>query len=205
MNCGEDLYLTPKSPGTGLYKEKGSKFFAYAWHVRDEAEIKTHLEALRQTHHAARHHCYAWVLGTDVRTQRANDDGEPANSAGKPILSQIEKRNLTQTLVVVIRYFGGTKLGVGGLINAYRTAAEEALENSGVSANTLMNHYLLEFPYEATSEVMRILKERGAKQYDQTYGAACSLKAAVPRSEADSFPDRFGLLTAVKISFLFTG
>lgn len=204
MNTGEDLYLTPKSPGAGLYKERGSKFYAYAWRVKDEAEIKTHLEALRQTHHAARHHCYAWVLGTDARTQRANDDGEPANSAGKPILAQIEKRNLTQTLVVVIRYFGGTKLGVGGLINAYRTAAEEALENSGVAENKLMNHYLLEFPYEATSEVMRILKDHEAEQYDQTFGVACTLKAAVSRSEADSFPGRFELLTTVKISLLFT-
>jgi len=127
-----DTYLTVKSFTQGLYKEKGSRFISFVWPVSDEEEIKDILESTRKEHHAARHHCYAWVLGPQRDHFRANDDGEPSGSAGKPILGQINSRNLTNICIIVVRYFGGKLLGVSGLINAYRSAAVAALENAEI-------------------------------------------------------------------------
>ncbi len=125
----DDTYYEIKGTGEGLYKSKGSKFFAYAYNVHSEEEIKAHIEALRKQYYDARHHCYAYILHPDKSASRANDDGEPSGTAGKPILNQLLSYNLTNVLVVVVRYFGGTKLGVPGLIEAYKTATKEALDN----------------------------------------------------------------------------
>ncbi|HYW95669.1 MAG TPA: YigZ family protein, partial [Bacteroidales bacterium] len=140
-----DNYLTIKQRGEGLYKEKGSKFIGFALPVESEDHIKGELESIRKNFHDARHHCYAWRLGPDMELYRANDDGEPGNSAGKPILGQIESRKLTNVLVVVVRYFGGTLLGVGGLINAYRTAASEALDRSVIVKKYVYQGYAIRF------------------------------------------------------------
>ncbi|PLX14682.1 MAG: YigZ family protein, partial [Marinilabiliales bacterium] len=132
-----DQYLTISKPSEGLFKDRGSKFLAFAYPVSSEEEIKAFQEQLRSDYHDARHHCYAYMLGPKKENYRANDDGEPSSTAGKPILGQIRSFDLTNILIVVIRYFGGTKLGVGGLINAYKTAAEEALKNAKIIRKTL--------------------------------------------------------------------
>ena len=143
-----------------LFKDKNSKFFGYAFPVNNEAEVKSHLEQLKKEHHTARHWCYAYQLGTETITYRANDDGEPNNSAGMPIYGQIQSFEVTNMLIVVVRYFGGVKLGVGGLVNAYKTAAQMALEVSNIIEKTINIDYLISFDYKNMNKVMRIIKER---------------------------------------------
>lgn len=200
----DDVYHTLAGPSEGLYKEKGSKFLAFAYPVKDEDQIKLHQEELRKAQHAARHHCYAWKLGMDDQNFRANDDGEPNNSAGKPILGQIVKYDLTDVLIVVVRYFGGTKLGVGGLINAYRTAAAAAIDNGKIVKRRLMNHYLLEFKYDAMNDVMSLIKELDLHQYDQQFELTCSIKISIRLKNATALEDRLTELTGVKHTLLFT-
>src|SRR6056297_2588024 len=151
-------YKTIKSKGEGLFKDKGSKFIALAIPVETEEEVKSALEEVRNAYHDARHHCYAYRLGPLMDIYRANDDGEPSSSAGKPILGQIRSYELTNILIVVIRYFGGIKLGVGGLIQAYKTAAEEAIRNAKIIEKKLHDIYRVSFEYSEINEVMRILK-----------------------------------------------
>src|SRR5690554_2132633 len=153
-----DTYLTLKSQSQGLYKEKGSKFLAFAYPVDNEEEIKEILETLKKQYHDARHHCYAYILGKDGQNFRANDDGEPGHSAGDPILGQIRSNNLTNTLIVVVRYFGGTKLGVGGLVTAYKTAATEAILANEIITETVTLKVNFQFDYIDMNEVMRIIK-----------------------------------------------
>jgi uncharacterized YigZ family protein len=155
----DDTYKTLETTSQGLYKEKGSRFISYAIPVKEEADIKKELEILRQKYHDARHHCYAYILGFDKSATRANDDGEPSGTAGKPILGQIIATDLTNILIVVIRYFGGVKLGVSGLILAYRTAARNAIEKAAIVTRLISDVYELEFGYIAMNEVMRIIKE----------------------------------------------
>lgn len=166
-------YRTVISKSKGQYKEKGSKFLAFCYPVANEEEVNTHLAALRKEYYDARHHCYAWVLGVNHERQRANDDGEPNHSAGDPILGQIRSKNLTNTLIVVVRYFGGVKLGVGGLISAYRLAAEDALNNAIIEEKMITATIKLYFPYESTSEIMRLVKEFDLKILDQSFEEAC--------------------------------
>jgi len=155
----DDTYKTLETTGQGLYKDKGSRFISYAIPVKGESDVKKELEILRQKYHDARHHCYAYLLGFDKSASRANDDGEPSGTAGRPILGQINASDLTNLLVVVIRYFGGIKLGVSGLILAYRSAAREAIEQSTTVTRIISDVYLLEFSYVAMNDVMRIIKE----------------------------------------------
>ncbi len=144
MSTPDDTYKTITSPSQeSLFKDRNSKFYGYAFPIQTEADIKKHLESLRKTHHTAGHHCYAWQLGTDKITYRANDDGEPNNSAGQPIYGQIQAFGLTNILIVSVRYFGGTKLGVGGLINAYRSSARMTIEASEVVEKTIDVFYQL--------------------------------------------------------------
>lgn len=175
----ENIYKTITKRSEGLYKEKGSKFIAHAFPIHSEEEIKSALEELRKKYYDARHHCYAYVLGQDYGQFRANDDGEPNHSAGDPILGQIRSKELTNTLVVVVRYFGGTKLGVGGLINAYKTAADEALQANTIKTVEITNSYSLTFDYESTNEVMRIVKDFDLEINEQRYEADCYLKVSV--------------------------
>jgi uncharacterized YigZ family protein len=172
-------YSTIAGQGEGFFKDRGSKFFAFAYPVKSEADVKEKLNRLRKQYHNARHHCYAWKIGVDPGQSSANDDGEPSSSAGKPILNQIEKMRLTNILVVVIRYFGGTLLGVGGLINAYRTATEDCLRNCIVIVKDIQKTYLLNFEYSLMNEVMKIVKEYDLETFDQIFELSCSLKLFV--------------------------
>jgi uncharacterized YigZ family protein len=173
------FYHTIEKPSEGYFKDRGSRFIAHAYPVHNETEVKELLEILRKEHHDARHHCYAWRIGIDPVYERANDDGEPSNSAGRPILNQIEKYDLTNVVIVVIRYFGGTLLGVGGLINAYRSAAENAITEGRIIRRNVRQSYRLSFDYAKMNEVMTIIKEYQLKTYDQEFEIACTMVVTV--------------------------
>ncbi|MCX6262142.1 MAG: YigZ family protein, partial [Bacteroidia bacterium] len=170
-----DTYLTIKSFSQGLYKEKGSRFIALAYPVTTQEEIKSILQKIGKEHHSARHHCFAWMLGQSRQTYRVNDDGEPSGSAGKPILGQINSFQVTNVLIVVVRYFGGKLLGVSGLINAYRSAAESALKNNEVTELYIQDYYELIFPYGAINDVMKIIKDDDAGQSQQKFELECRM------------------------------
>lgn len=186
MTTSSDIYktITQASPEV-LYKEKGSKFLGYAFPVTDEDQIKEHIEDLRKQHHSARHWCYAWQLGKNYEHYRANDDGEPANSAGMPIYGQLQAFEVTNILVVVVRYFGGTKLGVGGLIQAYKTTAQMALEASKVVEKTIDEIFKIRFEYPEMNTVMRIIKEENLKIVNQKMELNCVIWISVRKKEAD--------------------
>lgn len=196
-----DSYKTLEKPGSEvLFKEKGSKFFGYAFPVSSEDEIRAYLDALKAQHHSARHWCYAWQLGTEKQRHRANDDGEPSNSAGMPIYGQIQSFELTNTLVVIVRYFGGTKLGVGGLIQAYKTAAQMALEASPVVERTIDTEFLLEFQYKDMSHVMRVIKEKNLNLLNQEMGMDCRITVSIRKSEASQVIPAFEPYYEVKVT-----
>lgn len=188
-----DAYLTIGVPGEGLYKEKGSKFLAFASRVNDEQEVKRKLEELRKRFYDARHHCYAYILGSQSDRYRANDDGEPNHSAGDPILGQIRSKGLTDTLVVVVRYFGGTKLGVSGLINAYRTAANEALAQAQIIEVPIRDAIRVKFGYEATSEVMRLLKEYEVEIGEQQFLEKCLIDGYLKKGLGETLKSQLAL------------
>ena len=167
-----------------LFKDRNSKFFGYAFPVFNEEDVKHSLEILKKKHHAARHFCYAWQFGTDTIRFRANDDGEPNNSAGMPIYGQIQAFEVTNILLVSVRYFGGTKLGVGGLIHAYRTSAQLALEASDIIEKTIDIQYQLNFGYDLMNKVMRVIKERNLRITDQQLALDCQYTIAVRKKEA---------------------
>ena len=167
-----------------LYKEKHSKFFGYAFPVQTEAEVKEHLEVLRKQHLGAGHFCYAYQLGTAKICYRANDDGEPSNTAGMPIYGQIQSYKLTNVLVVVVRFFGGIKLGVGGLIGAYRSAALLALENSEIVERTINVQFRLRFDYKNLNKVMRVIKEKNLEIIAQTMELNCQVVVATRKKNA---------------------
>ncbi len=196
-----DSYFTITNVNEALVKEKGSKFLAYAYPVVSEAEIKAHLAALRKEHPNANHHCYAWRLGPDKLAFRANDDGEPSNTAGKPILSQIQARDLTNILVVVVRYFGGTLLGVGGLISAYRTAAAEVLQNAVVTERFILFEYLVSFDSLDVSAVMRLLKELQAEIVSNTYDEKSHVVFRVKKQDSEQLEKKFTNIYKAKLEF----
>jgi uncharacterized YigZ family protein len=171
----EDIYRTIKSTSQGIFKDKGSKFFALAYPVADQESVKSIIDSLRKEYHDARHHCYAYMLGYEREVWRINDDGEPSGTAGRPILGQINSHELTNILIVVIRYFGGTLLGVPGLINAYKTAAAEAINNAEIIECTVKDYYDVTFPFESMNDVMKILKDEGSGQSDQTFDLECRI------------------------------
>lgn len=176
-----DAYLTISEETEYLLKEKGSKFFAYCFKVNNEQEVQARLHALKKTHHSARHHCYAYRFGKSGEQFRSNDDGEPNHSAGDPILRQLTGRDLTDTLVVVVRYFGGTKLGVGGLIQAYGRAAEGALELAGIKEVDCMVRAEVSFSYAQMSEVMRVLKSHELDMESHRFEVTCALSVLIPQ------------------------
>ncbi len=186
MASEKDTYKTIRNPSEEvLYKEKGSKFYGYAFPVTSEEQIKEQLELLKQQHHTARHWCYAWQLGMRYERYRANDDGEPSNSAGMPIYGQLQSFDVTNVLVVVVRYFGGTKLGVGGLIQAYKTAAQLALEAAPIVKRTINVDFVLTFEYPEMSMVMRMIKEAKLKIVSQALTLGCEIQISVREKEAD--------------------
>jgi uncharacterized YigZ family protein len=187
----KDAYQTIKHPAEGLFKEKGSKFLAFAWPVQTEDEISGHLEAVKKKYHDARHHCYAWELGTDGMNFRMNDDGEPSGTAGKPILGQIHSYELTNVLVVVVRYFGGVKLGTGGLIQAYKAATVDALEQAEKVDYTIDKSFTIRFAYDMMNPVMRVVDEEGLNVKEQIFEADCRLTLSVRESKYEGLVDRF--------------
>ena len=195
-----DLYKTIKAPVEGiLYKDKNSKFFGYAFPVSNEEEIKEHIETLKKEHHSARHWCYAYQIGTENISYRANDDGEPSNSAGMPIYGQIQSFEVTNTLIVVVRYFGGVKLGVGGLISAYRTTAQMTLEEAKIIEKTINKDFLITFDYKNMNTVMRIIKEKNLNITHQKLELDCQITISVRKTEADSVFNTFDHLFEIKI------
>ncbi|WP_051296330.1 IMPACT family protein [Eisenibacter elegans] len=183
----QDVYQVITAPSEGLYKEKGSKFLAFALPVDSEEDVKQHLAALKKQYYDARHHCYAYCLGEQAEHYRANDDGEPNHSAGDPILGQIRAHQLTNTLVVVVRYFGGTKLGVSGLIQAYRTAASEALSTAAIDQRYRCQQFDIRCAYPDLSWVMYQCKQVDAEILEQTWHTDCHLKVAVRLQYAATF------------------
>lgn len=197
----KDTYKTIVKPSEEtLFKDRNSKFFGYAFPVFSEEDVKDRLEELRKIHHTARHHCYAWQLGTETIRFRANDDGEPNNSAGQPIYGQIQAFDVTNVLIVSVRYFGGTKLGVGGLINAYKTSAQLALEASEIIKKTIDIHYKLKFGYDLMNKVQRIIKERNLSIINQKLEMDCEYVISVRKKEASTIFDTFKSIYQLKIS-----
>jgi uncharacterized YigZ family protein len=196
----KDTYKTITKPSDEvLFKDKNSKFFGYAFPVINENDIKSHIESLKKQHHSARHWCYAYQLGTENIIYRANDDGEPSNSAGQPIYGQIQSFNVTNILIVIVRYFGGVKLGVGGLINAYKTTAKLALEKSNIIEKTINVDYLITFDYKNMNKVMRIIKEKQIKIVNQKLELDCQIHILVRKKDAQSVFKVFNNLYEVKI------
>jgi uncharacterized YigZ family protein len=180
-------YKTISSPSEGEYKEKGSKFLAFAYPVASEEDVKKYLEKLSKAHHKARHHCYAYVLGENKELYRANDAGEPSNSAGKPILGQIQAKDLTNVLVVVVRYFGGVKLGVGGLINAYKSAAEAALNNAEIIEKDILATLKVQCDYADIPLVQSVVAKNQARTVREDYDKSCIFVIEVPLEKLFDF------------------
>jgi len=199
----DDLYKTITKPSIEtLFKDRNSKFYGYAFPVTEEASVKDFLEFLRKKHHTARHFCYAWQLGTESVRFRANDDGEPSNSAGMPIYGQIQSFDVTNILVVSVRYFGGTKLGVSGLINAYRASARLTLESSAIEEKTIDDSFQLNFQYDLMSKVLRILKENSITITHQMLEMDCEMIIAVRKSHTQKVVKIFETLYKVEIKQL---
>ena len=198
-------YRTIAKPSEGQYKEKGSRFLGFAYPVTSETNIKEHVSFLQKKYFDARHHCFAWTLGVDRKSFRAVDDGEPNHSAGDPILGQIRSKGLANVLVVVVRYFGGVKLGVGGLITAYKTAAGEALNNADIIEREIMESVRLVYEYGATPDVMRLVKEYDLEVQSQKFEAACELVAHYKLRDKEKFVARLKLISAmqVKVNYAF--
>lgn len=199
-----DEYRTIETPSEGNYKEKGSKFPTFAFPVYSEEEIKHILQNLRKEYYNARHHCYAWRLGADKKNYRMNDDGEPSSTAGKPIFGQIQSFDLTNILIVVIRFFGGTKLGVSGLINAYRTAAADAIQNATIIKKYVYDFYRIHFEYAAMNDVMHYIKEYNLNQSEQQFDLKCSLVLKFRQSETEKHLTELEKIETLSSDFIKT-
>jgi uncharacterized YigZ family protein len=196
----KDTYKTIDCPSEEiLFKEKNSKFYGYAFPVSTEVEIKFHIEQLKKQHFGAVHFCYAYQIGTDKIIFRTNDDGEPSNSAGMPIYGQIQSFELTNVLVVVVRFFGGIKLGVGGLISAYKTCAQMTLEASQIIEKTINVHYLVAFDYKNMNKVMRIIKEKNLEIISQKMELSCEIEITTRKKNAETIFDIFDNLFEISI------
>jgi uncharacterized YigZ family protein len=194
-----DLFKTISADSEGQFRDRGSRFIARAFPVVAEEEIKERIAILRKEYHDARHHCFAWRLGPEMERYRINDDGEPSGSAGRPIFGQIQSRELTNILVVVIRYFGGKLLGVGGLINAYKTSASNALENSNIIEKRVEKLLKLQFSYDAMNPVMNIIKEFGLVFDNQHFDINCKLNLSVWIRQIGEVTDRFAKIEGCRI------
>ena len=186
----KDTYTSIASPSRGLYKDQGSRFISFAYPVETEAQVKELVDALKKEYHDARHHCYAYRLGLDGSRFRMNDDGEPSSTAGRPILSQIDSAGLSDVLVVVVRYFGGIKLGVPGLIKAYKTATQDALGQAAKIEKTAAVSYHIEFDYLNMESVMRTLKDMDIPQSGQSFNQSCSMDIRVRLSQDEDLKKR---------------
>jgi len=197
-----DEYKTILQPAQGSFRDKGSRFLAFAYPAVSEQEVKKLLEGLRKQYYDATHHCYAYVLGFDKSAYRSNDDGEPSGTAGRPIYGQILSADLTNILIVVIRYYGGTKLGVPGLINAYKTAARDALANSSPVTRIVKEVYKIEFPYEVMNEVMKIVKDEILEVINSDFGMKCDMQLAIRRNESERVANKLSKINQLIINYL---
>lgn len=196
-----DTYKTIEKPTDEiLFKEKNSKFFGYAFPVSTEDEVKSFLEQVKKQHYSARHWCYAYQIGTLKKIYRANDDGEPNNSAGMPIYGQIQSFDLTNILVVVVRYFGGVKLGVGGLVTAYKTAAQMALEDAEIMEKTIDVHFLIRFDYKNMNKVMRMIREKNLNIITQVLELDCLIEVSCRLTRKDEIAEAFNQLFEVTVT-----
>lgn len=191
----KDEFLTiTDTPAEGFYSEKRSKFLAFAIHVTSEEEVKQYVAEFRKKYYDARHVCWAYMLGADRTDFRANDDGEPSSTAGKPILGQINKNELTDILIIVVRYYGGVNLGTSGLIVAYRTAAAEAIANAEIVSQFVEEEVVFDFPYIMMNDVMKIIKDMSPRIISQTYDNTCEMKLSIRKSEAPMLKAKFDKL-----------
>lgn len=200
----DDQYIMIESTAHGQFKDRGSRFLCYAIPVLTEKEVKVELDALRKQYFDATHHCYAYVLGSDKSAFRINDDGEPSGTAGRPIYGQILSADITNILVVVIRYYGGTKLGVPGLINAYKTAAKEAISNSQKKVCIVKEVYQIDYEYLLMNEVMKIVKEEAVDILSTEFGMKCVIQIAVRKLHSDKVCTRLKRLSGLEINYLRT-
>lgn len=191
----KDEFLTiTDTPAEGFYSEKRSKFLAFAFHVTSEEKVKQYVAEFRKKYYDARHVCWAYMLGADRTDFRANDDGEPSSTAGKPILGQINKNELTDILIIVVRYYGGVNLGTSGLIVAYRTAAAEAIANAEIVSQFVEEEVVFDFPYIMMNDVMKIIKDMSPRIISQTYDNTCEMKLSIRKSEAPMLKAKFDKL-----------
>lgn len=197
-----DTYLTIEKKSEGIFKDRGSKFIAYVYPVKQELDVKFFLSELKKEHHGARHHCYAYRICTDKLNYRTNDDGEPSGTAGKPIFGQIQSNDLTDILIVVVRYFGGTLLGTGGLINAYRNAAAEAIKNNKIIEKFVSYRYSLTFDFANMNDIMKIIKESEAKIHKQEYNQNCEIEFSVRKRQSEKTSELLSKIPNIKLTFL---
>lgn len=200
----DDTYQTIAHPAEGIFRDKGSKFIAYAYPIIEEAELKLILSTLRAVHPKARHFCWALRLSPDRSVFRLNDDGEPSGTAGRPILNTLLSADVTNILMVVVRYFGGTLLGVPGLINAYKTASIEALQASETIIKTINSIYEISFDYIATNQVMRVIKDEQLKIINQEFDNQCKIKFEVRKAQLNVVLGKFEKIEATKLTYLDT-
>lgn len=200
----EDTYKTIAGPAEGFFKDRGSKFLAFAFPVETEEAVKEALARLRKDYYDARHHCYSYILGPDKSAYRINDDGEPSGSAGKPIHGQLLSYDLTNILVVVVRYFGGTKLGIPGLINAYREATRDALNKAKIITKTVNVYFEIEYEYPLMGNVMRIIKDEDLEQINTQFELNCKIEMRVRKNDYDRIEEEFKKIHGVKLKYLRT-
>ena len=200
----DDQYKTIKNPSEGIYRDKGSKFLAFAFPFQKEEQLKEIIGKLKTEHPKANHHCYAYRLTPDRSVFRANDDGEPSGTAGRPILNTLLSRDLTNILIIVVRYFGGTLLGVSGLINAYKQATEEALNKAEVIYKTVQDVYQIKFEYPLMNDVMKIIKDEVLDNFNQEFDLSCKIEIAINKSEVTRIIGKLEMLTPIKLKYLQT-
>lgn len=200
----DDSYKTIEAPSEGIYKDKGSKFLAYAYPIRSEEEVKPLINVLKANHTKANHFCYAYRLSPDRSVFRINDDGEPSGTAGRPILNCLLSEDLTNILIVVVRYFGGTLLGVPGLINAYKNASIEAIKTSHMIVKTINDVYELHFEYLQINDVMKVIKEQNIEVLSQNFNTSCELKFEVRKAQLNSVLSKFEKIEGIKLKYIHT-
>jgi uncharacterized YigZ family protein len=198
-----DTFKTISGKSEGLFKNKGSRFVAFAFPVKTEEEAKEILIRIKKEHHSARHHCFAWRIGTDEITWRTNDDGEPSSTAGKPILGQLVSFDVTNVLIVVVRYFGGTLLGTGGLTEAYRSSAAEALKNALIVTETIEEHYRLAFHYNEMNTVMQLMKQENLTITGTRFEMDCELCFSVRKSKAEHITEMLCRVNGIRIEKIY--
>lgn len=200
----QDSYKTIEAPAEGIFRDRGSKFIGYAYPIQSEEDIKSIVQNLKAEHPKARHHCWAMRLSSDRSVFRINDDGEPSGTAGRPILNTLLSHDLTQILIVVVRYFGGTLLGVPGLINAYKTAAAEAILAANIIEKTINDHYQLVFGYLQLNEVMKLIKDKQLKIISQEMNNDCEMVVEIRQAEVNQLIGQFEKIPNLKLKYLQT-